>query len=324
MILSLFSRLLTVAVVLGITACATPTQQTTGAPEADALLWKISKTGQPDSYLIGTIHLNEINRPLPDDFTWALQQSSRLVVEDELATREFTRSDMQAFIQLTTDQEKRPLLQTIGQARLQQIQAIMKNSHPNIEPLFEPNMPTSPTFAWFMLNYGFTPNQMNYEFGIDELLIKAAKAQNKPMVGLEGMETFGMIKQAISEDVAIRGIDALLAHQDVARNDTKELVDLYNQRQIRTLWDKGYNGWQKSPTIPEQDRELMKQFLNDMMLTQRNHNWMSKLTKMLPEQSHTIAVGMLHLFGDDGLIQLLRKEGYTVTPMMPAKSSPTN
>lgn len=51
------------------------------------------------------------------------------------------------------------------------------------------------------------------------------------------------------------------------------------------------------------------------LLTDRNNNWLCKMPEMMSTQSVLFAVGALHLAGDEGLIEGLRKMGYTVTPM---------
>jgi uncharacterized protein YbaP (TraB family) len=50
-------------------------------------------------------------------------------------------------------------------------------------------------------------------------------------------------------------------------------------------------------------------------LYNRNRNWVAKLKELLPEKTLLIAVGAGHLPGDQGVINLLRKAGYTVTPI---------
>jgi uncharacterized protein YbaP (TraB family) len=57
------------------------------------------------------------------------------------------------------------------------------------------------------------------------------------------------------------------------------------------------------------------------MLYHRNQNWVAKLKNLLPAKSLLVAVGAGHLPGIKGLINLLRKEGYTVTPEENKKSS---
>lgn len=51
----------------------------------------------------------------------------------------------------------------------------------------------------------------------------------------------------------------------------------------------------------------------DHLLEKRNHQWMQKLPEIMRGESGFIAVGALHLAGDNGLIALLRKAGYNVT-----------
>lgn len=54
----------------------------------------------------------------------------------------------------------------------------------------------------------------------------------------------------------------------------------------------------------------------DRLIYNRNKNWAAKLTsEILPSKSVLIAVGAGHLPGEQGLIELLRNAGYTVTPV---------
>ena len=64
------------------------------------------------------------------------------------------------------------------------------------------------------------------------------------------------------------------------------------------------------PSLKPSDKDL------DILLYNRNNNWIKLLTNnFLPKQSNFIAVGALHLPGNKGLIKLLEKEGYKLTPI---------
>lgn len=52
---------------------------------------------------------------------------------------------------------------------------------------------------------------------------------------------------------------------------------------------------------------------NDAMVINRNRTWLPKINAVLENGNAFIAVGLIHLFGDCGLISELRKQGYTVT-----------
>ena len=49
-----------------------------------------------------------------------------------------------------------------------------------------------------------------------------------------------------------------------------------------------------------------------MLNSDRNRKWLDQLPSIMEEKSSFIAVGCLHLPGDDGLIEGLRKQGYSV------------
>lgn len=57
--------------------------------------------------------------------------------------------------------------------------------------------------------------------------------------------------------------------------------------------------------------EVNPQFF-EALLFNRNANWMKQLPKMMAQRSCFIAVGALHLAGERGIVNLLRKGGYTV------------
>ena len=53
----------------------------------------------------------------------------------------------------------------------------------------------------------------------------------------------------------------------------------------------------------------------EVLLRDRNARWMDILPKAMKKGTQFIAVGALHLTGDDGMIHLLRDKGYTLTPV---------
>jgi len=54
----------------------------------------------------------------------------------------------------------------------------------------------------------------------------------------------------------------------------------------------------------------------DILLKNRNKNWIPLMTEMMKDKPTFFAVGAGHLGGEVGVIALLREEGYTMTPVM--------
>jgi len=49
-----------------------------------------------------------------------------------------------------------------------------------------------------------------------------------------------------------------------------------------------------------------------IMIDNRNANWINQLNALIPTTSCFVAVGCIHLVGENGLIGQLKKSGYTV------------
>jgi hypothetical protein len=54
---------------------------------------------------------------------------------------------------------------------------------------------------------------------------------------------------------------------------------------------------------------------DDLLLKNRNKNWVKQLKEIMKNKSVFVAVGAGHLVGDTGLIRLLKKAGYNVVPL---------
>lgn len=64
------------------------------------------------------------------------------------------------------------------------------------------------------------------------------------------------------------------------------------------------------------DTEFGMESHQDLLLNDRNKNWVGQLKNIMKNESVFVAVGAGHLVGKKGLIGLLRKEGYTLKPLM--------
>jgi len=62
------------------------------------------------------------------------------------------------------------------------------------------------------------------------------------------------------------------------------------------------------------DEEGVGQY-EDLLLVGRNKNWIPVMQKMMTNQITFFAVGAGHLGGDNGVVNLLKAEGYTLTPL---------
>jgi uncharacterized protein YbaP (TraB family) len=140
--------------------------------------------------------------------------------------------------------------------------------------------------------------------GIEEELMKLAKAEKKEIKGLETIEfqsaVFDSIPYTEQAKDLLKTIDSMATYR--LYFDT--MLTVYKSQQLDEI-EKMFN---KS--------EFGMADNKDLLLDKRNKNWVSQLKKIMAEQSVFVAVGAGHLPGTMGLIQLLRKEGYTVKPLL--------
>jgi uncharacterized protein len=64
------------------------------------------------------------------------------------------------------------------------------------------------------------------------------------------------------------------------------------------------------------DEEFGMEEYQDILLDNRNKNWVTQLKTLMKNESVFVAVGAGHLVGEKGLIALLKKEGYTLKPVL--------
>ncbi|MCJ7933760.1 MAG: TraB/GumN family protein [Chryseobacterium sp.] len=64
------------------------------------------------------------------------------------------------------------------------------------------------------------------------------------------------------------------------------------------------------------DKRFMDAKQGKIILDERNKSWTEKMPDIMRKQSTFFAVGSGHLLGDNGLIHLLTKKGYTVKPVV--------
>ena len=139
--------------------------------------------------------------------------------------------------------------------------------------------------------------------GVEEELMKFAKMQKKEIKGLETMEfqaaVFDSIPYKEQAKELLKSIDSIASYQKYF----VKMMSVYKQQQLSAM-----EGLLKDTEFGMEDHQ-------DLLLNDRNKKWVKQLKNILPKQSLFVAVGAGHLVGKQGLINLLKKEGYTLTPI---------
>ena len=265
---------------------------TTFAQDNKSLLWEISGKGlEKPSYVFGTIHMI-----CQEDYimTETIQNTLKNV-DAFYAEIDFSNPENMAVLQQSMMSET-PLSQRLNNEQYQKLQQLLKEvvdlDITQFEHLTDAAIVSMVTFKSFPC----TDFKM-YEM---ELLQTAAAAEKK----MGGLETAAEQMEILGKSL---GIDAVFEMLNDLKKDgfksTKEMVALYTNQDVQGLYD-----------YMKKSSYMTDEVYNEM-LTKRNHNWINEMPELMKNQSVFFAVGAAHLSGNNGVLKLLKDNGYTVKPV---------
>ncbi|HQY11905.1 MAG TPA: TraB/GumN family protein, partial [Ferruginibacter sp.] len=132
---------------------------------------------------------------------------------------------------------------------------------------------------------------------------KLAKENKKELLGLETLAFQASVFDSIPYEA--QAVELLKTIDSLQRSKRffDSMVSAYKNQDMaameRMMNDKDYG---------MEDKQ-------DMMLDNRNRNWVGQLKTIMHKDPVFVAVGAGHLPGQAGLIALLRKEGFVVRPL---------
>lgn len=145
---------------------------------------------------------------------------------------------------------------------------------------------------------GFNPEQQ-----LDKYFQETAKAEGKAIVPLETAEFQAQVLYASTPiKYQAESLVELLKNPEEAIENMKKLNAAYDSHDLDAMY------------ALTEENDQHPEFM-EALLDKRNADWLSKLPAIMQEAPSFIAVGALHLAGDKGLVEGLRKLGFSVTPI---------
>jgi uncharacterized protein len=262
------------------------------AKYSGALLWKVSKAGSSPSYVFGTIHVSDPRiTNLPEPVKSALNNSGTFVME-ALPTPEeaLSLSQMMFYADGTT------LKDYLDDDLFLRIAEVLLTFQLPVEAVTV----MRPWAAFLMMNYP-ADNTMP----LDLKLFEIAMSQGAKTMGLETLSEQGAVFSEMALEDQLRLLLDTVCNYDSFNQDIEEMKQLY--------LDKDLNGLLKAGTQhPYADEPVYKE-LYRRLLTDRNRIMTERMQAVLQEGNAFIAIGALHLPGNDGVIERLNQHGYKIT-----------
>ncbi|MBS0240664.1 MAG: TraB/GumN family protein [Proteobacteria bacterium] len=276
-------------------------------PNGEAELWKVSKSGVEPSYLLGTIHISDDRvTSLPQAADAALEKAQRVALEvADLSpgTLLAAMAKQQTLMVLQGDKSLDKMLApdelSVAGAAMAKVgfpqAAVVK-----LRPWLVTMMLAIPDCERARLQTGREP--------LDLKIGKTARDRGLPVLGLETVEQQLVSLASVPDADQLAMLRATLKTYAQAGDMMETIVQRYLKREVAKV-------------LPLQ-RELLAKIGLDgpsfgafykALLTDRNPRMTKAAEALIDQGGAFIAVGALHLVGDDGIVARLRKDGYDVT-----------
>lgn len=261
--------------------------------ESCGLLWRIQAEEGVPSHVFGTIHSEDPRvMDLPEPVTEAFGSSDVYAME--------MIPDFQAMTELSRAmhfQDQRNLKVVLDEALYRE--AVDALSQRGIGKGLA--LKLKPWAVTVTLSF---PQPETGQF-LDIMLFNRALAEGKRVEGLEEVSEQLAFFTGLPMEDQVTLLKETLKHQDAIDDTMEQLVKAWLSR------DPGVLSRLSDSYLDELPGDLADRFRRQA-IDQRNHRMHEAAEPLVSQGNAFIAVGALHLYGDEGLLELFRQDGYSV------------
>lgn len=272
-----------------------------GQPQIEnSIFWQVSGKDLPhSSYLFGTFHLMGAN--YVDSLVHVMEKfrESKALVGELLLDSTMTVKMMLAarMHETTLDKLLKPAEYQATAAWLKELSGYDLKIFNGMNPM------TIQIFLMTMLQQKYFPLNGSSDVPMDLYFQQRGKKEGKKLVGLESFEV--QVNALFNQFTLERQAEMLaefVNEKDKAKDELIMMNKSYRDGDLVKL--------EELLAIQAYTEQESKVMLDD-----RNKKWFEQLPALMKEHQTFVAVGALHLGGKNGLINLFRNAGYTVTPL---------
>ncbi len=291
------------------TALAAIREEASRTVNGSGLLWKVEKDDVAPSWLYGTMHVTDPRVvDLPDDAKAAFDAADTLVIEaTEILDQQAMAAALLSKPEYTMFTDDTTLRSLIAAEDLPIVEAeLARRGMPlaalnRMKPWIVAALVAMPQCELDAKAAG-TPI-------LDQKLAEDAIAAGKTLAGLETVDDQFGAMASLPMQLHVDGLVATLALGERVDDIMETMLAIYLDGETGLFWPffraalpdaAGANGTGYA------DFEAV-------MITTRNRNMAENAKPFLDTGNAFIAVGALHLPGEEGLVELLRERGYSVT-----------
>lgn len=290
-------------------------------PYAQGIRWTATR-GNARIEIVGTYHLEDerldaIVQPLVP----VLHQAAALLVEAGPAEEKALRDAIAADPSLIVDDRGPTLPERLGTADWDRLSAALKRR--DILPVMASRF--RPGFVATLLSV--TPCEKRRlqadgaKGGVDHRLIAAAQDSGVPILPLEPWQTALEVFDGVDEPDDLNMMRQLLFSEEGEEDYAGTIREAYLRGEIWAVWELLQQG-AIVPGLDDATLDRLNALIEERLMIRRNAQWIEPLTKAA-EMAATdgkpvlAAFGALHLPGENGVLRLLERDGWTIAAAQP-------
>jgi len=267
----------------------------TPPPFTEGLLWRIAKTGVPDSFAFGTIHIADPRVTIAAPVGDALARSRTLALE---SGGEVANGEVFELEQFPDGRRLRPL---IGDDAFKRVRAEL-TAQDVPAAVIERMKPWAA-----MIKVARAPPRGS-EATLDQQLLAAASARGVKLMALEWVEEQIAAFDAVPLDTQVALLRHAIADQAALEAGLDATIDAWRRGDLAALAKLNAGSHDRFSVLGRHYAVLTKHIIHD-----RNVLMHHRLVLPLRAGRVFVAVGALHLHGEKGLLALIARSGYRVT-----------
>lgn len=269
----------------------------------EGVLWKIEKDDELIGYIFGTIHMNhkrinEVRQDVisifdkmnsfamesfPSDHYWNPYHGGRMIKKDMTLPKGETLEGLIG----------KELYTKVEEALLQL--GLDKETIMHLKP-------------WAAMRSFAVKAENTGDLILDYELLDRAAAQKKELYQVESIEEFLVTFYAMPQDVQIKLLEFTVNSYDDMRETINKMLEAYLEEDLTKMYEISTSFIPNKPENERYRETYLKHVVKDRNIVMEHY-----MRKPMREKKTFIAVGALHLYGDEGVLSLMEKDGYEVT-----------
>lgn len=278
-------------------------------PNGQGIFWKIEKDGLKPSYLLGTMHVTDPRvLTMPKGAREAATAADVVVIEsEEILDEQKAAASLLMHPELTMFTDGKSVKDHLDAAELAKLESGLKERGLALGAVARMK-------PWILASFVALPacelsrKAAGASF-LDKQIAEDAVKAGKPVAGLETLVEQLEAMADLPVDFHFKALIETIALGDKMEDVIETMTELYLAEEIGMTMPMLKT---VAPTAAGEDESAYAAF-ETRIVRDRNLVMAEGSKQHLEKGNAFIAVGALHLPGDEGLVELIRKQGYTVT-----------